>query len=122
MVNIYLYIPPIIFATIQNAMKRNLISVTPTNGLVTVDKFKAVTILSLNRPNKQNAINEALLHELALQLEQFETDNNSSVVVINGNGGNFSVGYDIDELKHKCDRDGNAIRSSIHVCYHLLRQ
>lgn len=88
-----------------------------TNGLVTVEKFKTVTILSINRPSKQNAMNEVLLHELASCLTQFEKDDNASVVVINGIGGNFSVGYDIDELRQTCQYDANAVRNSILVCF-----
>lgn len=86
-----------------------------------VDKFKAVTILSLNRPDKQNALNETLLQELAAQLTQFEEDNSALAVVINGIGGNFSVGYDIDELKDKCERDPNTVRSSLFVCIYFYR-
>lgn len=86
-----------------------------------VDKFKAVTILSLNRPDKQNALNEALLQELAAQLTRFEADSSASVVVINGIGGNFSAGYDIDELKEKSECNPNAVRSSLIVCVYLLK-
>lgn len=91
-----------------------------TNSLVAVEQFKAVTILSINRPDKQNAMNEALLHELASHLTHFEEDDSASVVVINGIGGNFSVGYDIDELKQKCEHGMDAVRSSIFVCSFVL--
>lgn len=91
------------------------VSVNQTDGLVTVDKFKAVTILSINRPDKQNAINEALLHELAAQFTRFEEDDSASVVIVHGTGGNFSIGYDIDELKHKCEHDESSVRNSFLV-------
>lgn len=86
-----------------------------TSGLVTVEKFKSVTILSINRPDKQNAMNEALLQELAAHLTQFESDVDARVVVLHGIGGNFSIGYDIDELKEKCQLNQDAIRSSLFV-------
>lgn len=82
-----------------------------------MEKFKAVTILSINRPEKQNAMNEALLHELALQLQQFEEDSNTSVAILNGIGGNFSAGYDLNELKEKFLDNSNTIQSSLEVCY-----
>lgn len=85
-----------------------------------MDKFKAVTILSINRPEKQNAMNEALLLELATQLKHFEEDNSSSIAIINGIGGNFSAGYDIDELMHKSQHDMNSVRNSLVVCLHIL--
>lgn len=80
-----------------------------------MDKFKAVTILSINRPDKQNAMNEALLHELAAQFTRFEEDDSASVVVVHGTGGNFSIGYDIDELKQKCEHDESSVRNSFFV-------
>lgn len=80
-----------------------------------MDKFKAVTILSINRPDKQNAINEALLHELAAHLTQFENDTDARAVVLCGIGGNFSIGYDIDELKQKCQQNKDTIRNSLYV-------
>lgn len=92
---------------------------------MTTERFKAVTILTINRPDKQNTFNELLLHDLASQLKQFEEDNSASIAVINGIGGNFSAGYDIDELKQKCEQhDINSVRSSLFVCvcmaFHLL--
>lgn len=85
------------------------------DGLIAVDKFKAVTILTINRPDKQNAMNEALLNELATHLTRFENDNDARAVVLHGIGGNFSVGYDTDELKEKCQRNKDALRSSLVV-------
>lgn len=94
-----------------------LFSVKQTAKLVVAEKFKGVTILSINRPEKQNAMNEALLHELASQLTQFEEDNSSSVAVIHGLGGNFSTGYDIDELKQRSQHDTNNVQNSLVVCF-----
>lgn len=85
------------------------------HGLITVDKFKAVTILSINRPDKQNATNEALLNELATHLTQFENDNDARVVVLHGIGGNLCAGYDTDELKEKCQQNTEALRNSLVV-------
>lgn len=98
---------------------------TNDSGLIAVDKFKAVTILSINRPDKQNAMNEALLNELATHLARFENDNEARAIVLHGIGGNFSVGYDIDELKEKCQQNKDALRSSlvvsvIHSTWHIF--
>lgn len=85
-----------------------------------MEKFKAVTILSINRSDKQNALNESVLHELASQLTQFEEDDSASVAVINGRGGNFSTGYDVDELKQRSEHDINSIQNSLFVCLHAF--
>lgn len=42
-----------------------------------------------------------MLNELATELKRFEEDNNTAIAIINGSGGCFSVGYDIDEMKTK---------------------
>lgn len=82
-----------------------------------MEKFKAVTILSINRSDKQNALNETVLHELASQLTQFEEDDSASVAVLNGRGGNFSAGYDVDELKQRSEHDINSIQNCLVVCF-----
>lgn len=97
-----------------------LSAVNQTNGgLIAVDKFKAVTILSINRPDKQNAMNEALLNELATHLTQFENDVDARAIVLHGIGGNFSVGYDTDELKQKCQQNKDTLRRSLFVSYSI---
>lgn len=54
-----------------------------------------------------------MLNELATALKRFEEDNNTGVAIINGAGGNFSIGYDIDELKVKerLDADDFIVRN-----------
>lgn len=83
-----------------------------------MDKFKTVTILSINQTKKNNVMNESLLTELAENFIKFEEDVTSSVAVLNGIGGNFSVGYDIDEIKDRSMRDDlNAVKKSLFVCF-----
>lgn len=57
-----------------------------------------------------------MLQCLANHLKQFEQDTNYSVAVINGIGGNFCCGYDLDELKLVATHDPNEIRSHLIVC------
>lgn len=68
------------------------------------ERFKSVKILRLNRPDKQNAFNRSMLENLAWELNSFDEDDSASVAVIHGMGGNFSSGYDLDEL-HAVARD-----------------
>lgn len=79
------------------------------------ERFKQVSIISLNRPEKQNAFNKAMLYELAAQLKLFEEDDNASIAIINGNGGCFSVGYDLDEIKTINQNNLNIDRDSLIV-------
>ena len=53
--------------------------------------------LSLNRPNKRNAINFSLASAVQKKMEEFDTDNSVHVIVIQGSGGSFSAGADMTE-------------------------
>lgn len=53
-----------------------------------------VAWVTLNRPEKLNAVNDLLLHELELALDYLETSKNS-VVVLKGAGRAFCAGYDL---------------------------
>lgn len=57
-------------------------------------KGKFATI-ALNRPEKLNAINDAMLKELEMALDEVRRDQDSLVVIIKGAGRAFSVGQDL---------------------------
>ena len=52
-------------------------------------------LITLNRPNALNAMNQDLMNELDSALATAETDPEIRAVVITGAGGTFSVGEDI---------------------------
>jgi trans-feruloyl-CoA hydratase/vanillin synthase len=49
----------------------------------------------LNRPSKRNAMSPALHYEMDDALAKLEVDNDAKVVVVTGEGGNFSAGQDL---------------------------
>lgn len=51
--------------------------------------------LTLNRPEKLNAMSNQLLAEVDLALDEFEKDHDSSVLIIRGAGRAFCAGYDL---------------------------
>ena len=51
--------------------------------------------LTLNRPEKLNAMSQKLLGELDLVMSEFESDDNASVLIIRGAGRAFCAGYDL---------------------------
>jgi enoyl-CoA hydratase/carnithine racemase len=60
---------------------------------------KHTTWITLNRPDKLNAINTTMLQELSEAIDCLEKDQNVRYVVINGQGDRaFSAGADITEL------------------------
>ncbi len=63
---------------------------TVDNGIVT---------LTLNRPEKRNAINQAMVTSLKAFLERAAEDPAARVVVITGRGKDFCAGADLEELE-----------------------
>ena len=56
----------------------------------------AIAFLSLNRPDKLNAINGTMVRELNLALDKAESDDCVRVIVLRGEGKAFSAGFDLD--------------------------
>jgi len=57
-----------------------------------------VTTITLNRPDKRNAVSFALVDELMTALDEMERSS-AQVVILTGEGKAFCAGLDLDELK-----------------------
>lgn len=55
-----------------------------------------LALISLNRPEKLNAINPAMVRELNLALDAAEADESVRVIVLSGEGRAFSAGFDLE--------------------------
>ena len=67
-----------------------------THDLILKDEPRTgVRRLTLNRPEKRNALSNALRTELYAALEQADLDDDIHVTVLRGAGGCFSSGYDL---------------------------
>lgn len=55
-------------------------------------------IITLNRPERRNSINQALLASLYDYIEQVANDDNIQVAIITGNGKSFCSGIDLDAI------------------------
>jgi enoyl-CoA hydratase/carnithine racemase len=58
----------------------------------------AVRILTMNRPEKLNALNNALTRELVEQLRAADDDDGCAVVILTGAGRGFCAGADVTEF------------------------
>jgi len=54
-----------------------------------------IAILSLNRPDKLNAINAEMVKELGMAMDLAEADDSVRVIVLRGEGKAFSAGFDL---------------------------
>ena len=75
-----------------------------TQLLVTTDE-RGVRTLTLNRPERHNALNGELIGELIATLDECNKDVNVRVVVITGAGTSFSSGADLEWMKASVNYD-----------------
>ena len=60
---------------------------------------------SLNRPDKRNAMSPELHYDMDDALARLETDDDVKVVVVTGEGGNFSAGQDLKKFFRELERN-----------------
>ncbi len=63
-----------------------------------LDKSEGVAALTLNRPDKSNAFDDALISDMIEALKAVERDDQVRVVLITGAGKNFCAGQDLGPL------------------------
>jgi len=66
---------------------------------VILEKKDGIAILTLNRPEKLNAVNQEMRSEISGILEDLERDEGIRVVVFTGAGRGFCAGADIGEFR-----------------------
>ncbi|MHB8189501.1 MAG: enoyl-CoA hydratase/isomerase family protein [Ferrimicrobium sp.] len=77
-------------------------------ALVELEHRGPIGWVTLNRPDKLNALNEELVEELLEILTRIRTDDSIRVMVLTGSGRAFSAGFDLaeDEEPSTADTDG----------------
>jgi enoyl-CoA hydratase len=80
-----------------------------------------LALLSLNRPDKLNAINEKMVTELNRALDRAEADDNVRAIVLDGQGRAFSAGFDLDPANDVADDIGiKALRQELEDDFNLI--
>ena len=64
---------------------------------IIVENLDHVLRLTLNRPERANALNATMLGEIGQALDEAERDTNVRVVIVRGAGSAFSSGFDLKE-------------------------
>ncbi len=68
---------------------------------ITYEKVEdKIVRLTLNRPEKLNALSQKLLQEFESVMSEYESDQEASVLIIRGAGRAFSAGYDLQGTQH----------------------
>lgn len=66
---------------------------------LTVKQEDTIAVVTLNRPEKMNALHDGLLHEIGAALDEMRDDNTIRVVVMTGSGDAFCSGADLREYE-----------------------
>jgi methylglutaconyl-CoA hydratase len=69
------------------------------DSLIKMDKSGRVAYLTLNRPEKKNALNDALVNQLTASFSELESDAGVKVIILRAEGDVFSAGADLDYLQ-----------------------
>jgi len=82
-----------------------------------VEKEGSFAVVTLNRPEKRNALSIALRYEMDVCLKELEEDDGISVVIITGSGSAFCAGFDITEIRFEDPEHVKRFNESLNV-YH----
>ena len=80
---------------------------------VKVDVQEGIAWITLNRPEKRNAMNPTLNVEMIDVLETIELDQEAHVVVLTGEGDAWTAGMDLKEYFHEVDGDPEVLQEKV---------
>jgi feruloyl-CoA hydratase/lyase len=80
---------------------------------VLVERDEGIAWVTLNRPEKRNAMSPTLNREMLEVLEELEVDDSVGVVVLTGAGDSFSAGMDLKEYFRETDGAAPAVIARI---------
>ena len=84
-----------------------------------VDRNDKIVVVTLNRPEKRNPINEEMLSEFEEIVMSLRDDASSRAVILTGTGNSFCAGADLSMVKGVTDpADSGAPTSGIWVTTH----
>lgn len=73
----------------------------PTENLVLREDHEGIAILTLNRPEKKNAINRVMFRQFRRHIKAIAASDGIRAVIVKGAGDGFCAGHDL------LDPDGN---------------
>ncbi|HYX81085.1 MAG TPA: enoyl-CoA hydratase/isomerase family protein [Gemmatimonadales bacterium] len=85
---------------------------------ILVQATAGVLTLTLNRPERRNAIDTAMIDALIAALERADLDSGVRVIAIRGAGRDFCAGMDLNELLASAD---HTIEQNRHAALHFAR-
>ncbi len=83
-----------------------------TAGLAIVDRIDGGVIIRLNRPEKRNAVNDALAAAVIAAIDAAEADDEVRAIVLTGSGNSFCAGQDMAEATGRVERSAGGAGGS----------
>ena len=84
-----------------------------TYSTVLIEREEGIAWVTLNRPEKRNAMSPTLNREMLEVLEELEVDDSVGVVVLTGAGDSFTAGMDLKEYFRETDSASAAVKTRI---------
>src|SRR5262245_19265952 len=85
-----------------------------------IENRGAVRVLTLNRPEKRNALNTELTKSLLEAIRAADADESVGALVLTGAGPGFCAGADLSEFKGLKDPEAAATRAELTMQLHLV--
>jgi enoyl-CoA hydratase/carnithine racemase len=82
-----------------------------------VESADGIGVVTLNRPERRNALSLETMHELIAAFESFAADRSVKVLILRGVGPAFSAGHDLREM---LARSVDEYRRTFDVCVRLM--
>ena len=68
---------------------------------IEISNENRIGVISLNRPQVLNAINEQMVNEVTRAMHHLNNDESIACIILKGNGRCFSAGFDMKETSQK---------------------
>ena len=96
------------------------VGIEPAVLVVADEKDPAVTIVTLNRPAKRNALTVELKEALVAALQRVATDTSVRAVVLTGSGTSFCIGQELGEHAERLQADASTAFSTVGEHYNPI--
>lgn len=81
------------------------------NSTILTEVKNRIGIITINRPNEMNAVNLALLNDIAYQMQTWEYDDNIRCIILQGDQTAFAAGVDMKALVQEVSQQSLALKA-----------
>lgn len=86
---------------------------------ILIERDGSIAWVTLNRPDRLNAMNTALLHQLGEAIDELGADDSARVLIIRGAGRAFSAGYDLQRSESEIAEERTPVQDYDRILGHI---